>query len=158
VRGSRSFGLLNDIDSYPLHIDCSGKPDYAENKFISRAKLTRKKALSFQDSRPTIARKQVAKIFLPAILKHINITVVPKNMKTTLAALATILFTSWATAKEQKPLIVYRIGDVPVAMREDDEYGVMLVNDGWEEDPSPRYIVAIAKTRTVVDTKDLEVF
>jgi hypothetical protein len=79
-------------------------------------------------------------------------------MKPILVTLATILLTSWATAKEPKPLIVYRIGDVPVEMREGDEYGVMLVNDGWEEDPSPRYIVAIAKTRTVVDTKDLELF
>lgn len=79
-------------------------------------------------------------------------------MKTTLVTLATILLTSWAIAKEPKPLIVYRIGDVPVEMREGDEYGVMLVNDGWEEYPSPRYIVAIAKTRTVVNTKDLDLF
>ena len=79
-------------------------------------------------------------------------------MKTTFSTLVAILLTSWATAKEPMPLIVYRIGDVPVEMREGDEYGVMLVNDGWEEDPSPRYVVAIAKTRTVVDTKDLELF
>ena len=43
-------------------------------------------------------------------------------------------------------------------MCEGDDYGVMLVNDGWEEDPSPRYILAIAKTRTLIDTKDLELF
>jgi hypothetical protein len=84
--------------------------------------------------------------------------VLEKDMKTTIATLITILLTSWAIAKEPKPLIVYRIGDVPVEMREGDEYGVMLVNDGGEENSSPRYIVAIAKTRTVVDTKDLELF
>jgi len=75
----------------------------------------------------------------------------------TLSSIAAILISS-ATAKEPKPLIFYRIGDVPVEMREGDKYGVMLVNDGWEEDPSPRYIIAIAATRTVVDTKDIELF
>lgn len=72
-------------------------------------------------------------------------------------SIVAMLITS-AHAKEPKPLILYRIGDVPVEMREGDKYGVLLVNDGWEEDPSPRYIVAIAETRTVVDTKDIELF
>ncbi len=80
-------------------------------------------------------------------------------MKTllTLTAITTILILS-AIAKEAKPLILYRIGDVPVEMHEGDDYAVMLINDGGEEDPSPRYILAIAKTRTVIDTKDLELF
>lgn len=50
-------------------------------------------------------------------------------------------------AKEAKSLIIYRIGKVPIEMREGDAYGIMLVNDGREEDPGPRYILAIAKTR-----------
>ena len=63
-----------------------------------------------------------------------------------------------ARGKELEPLVFYRIGEVPVEMRKGDDYVVMLVNDGWEEDPSPRYILAIAKTRTLIDTKDLELF
>ena len=78
-------------------------------------------------------------------------------MMLALATIASVLICS-ANAKEPKPLILYRIGDVPVEMREGDKYGVMLVNDGGEDDPSPRYIVAIARTRTVVDTKDVELF
>lgn len=71
---------------------------------------------------------------------------------------AAVALNSSARAEELKPLILYQIGDVPVEMRDEDEYGVMLVNDGWEEDPSPRYILAIAKTRTLIDTKDLDLF
>lgn len=79
-----------------------------------------------------------------------------KNLVT--RTIIVIILLSAALAKEPKPLILYRIGDVPVEMLDGDEYGVMLVNDGGEEDPSPRYILAIAKTRTVVDTKDLDLF
>lgn len=75
----------------------------------------------------------------------------------TFVSIAAMLITS-AHAKESKPLVLYRIGDVPVEMRNSDKYGVMLVNEGGEKDPSPRYIVAIAETRTVVDTKDIELF
>ena len=75
----------------------------------------------------------------------------------TLISIAAMLIPS-ANAKEPKPLVLYRIGEVPVEMRDGDKFGVMLVNDGWEEDPSPRYIVAIAETRTVVDTKDIDLF
>lgn len=39
-----------------------------------------------------------------------------------------------------------------------DEYGVMLVNDGWEKDPSPRYIFACLSKRTLLSTKDLATF
>lgn len=75
-----------------------------------------------------------------------------------LVILAIIALTSLANAKEPKPLIIYRIGDVPVEMRESDEFGVMLINDGGEDAPSPRYILAISSMRTVVDTKDFELF
>lgn len=79
-------------------------------------------------------------------------------MKRILVILAAVVLTALAYAKEPKPLILYRIGNVPVEMRAGDAYGVMLINDGWEEDPGPRYILAIAKTRTVIDTKDLDLF
>lgn len=75
-----------------------------------------------------------------------------------LVILAIIALTSLANAKEPKPLIIYRIGDVPVEMRESDEFGVMLINDGGEDAPSPRYILAISSMRTVIDTKDFELF
>ncbi len=61
-------------------------------------------------------------------------------------------------AKEAKPLIIYRMGEVPIEMREGDAFGIMLVNDGSEEDPVPRYIIAVAKTRIVIDTKNFELF
>lgn len=80
-------------------------------------------------------------------------------MKTLAAALAAILLPIWTNAEELDLPVLYHIeGVVPVEMQAGDEYGVMLVNDGGEEDPSPRYIIAIAKTRTVVDTKDLDLF
>lgn len=75
-----------------------------------------------------------------------------------LVTLAIAAFASLADAKEPKPLILYRIGDVPVEMCQGDEFGVMLVNDGNEDAPSPRYILAILSTRTVIDTKDSELF
>lgn len=74
----------------------------------------------------------------------------------TLLILATIALTTLVDANEPKSLVLYHFGEIPVEMRRGDAYGVMLINDGWEEDPSPRYIRAIAKTRTVVDTKDIE--
>jgi hypothetical protein len=58
-----------------------------------------------------------------------------------------------------EPMILYRIVDkVPVKLRKEDRYGVMLINDGDRENPSPRYILAIAASRTLVDTKDLQTF
>ncbi|MFK7850550.1 MAG: hypothetical protein AB8D78_06185 [Akkermansiaceae bacterium] len=74
-----------------------------------------------------------------------------------LAAMTTALI-PLLHAEKPKPLVLYRIGDVPVEMREGDTYGVMLVNEGGKKHPSPRYILAMAKTRTLVDTKDIEVF
>ena len=54
-------------------------------------------------------------------------------------------------------LLMYTI--VPGAdVRLQDDYGVMLINEGGEKDPTPRYILAIRKTRTLVDTRDLAVF
>jgi len=82
-----------------------------------------------------------------------------KLMRTLLTLLPIVaMLISSANAEAPDPLVLYRIGDVPVKMQNGDKFGVMLVNDGGEEDPSPRYIVAIAETRTVVDTKDIEVF
>lgn len=58
---------------------------------------------------------------------------------------------------EKKPLIIYRIvKDCPIILK--DEYGVMLLNDGWENNPSPRYIFARLSTRTILVTKDLAEF
>lgn len=56
-----------------------------------------------------------------------------------------------------KPLALFTImpgADVVLQ----DEYGVMLVNDGNENKPVPRYILAIRKSCTLVDTRDIEVF
>ncbi|MES2707446.1 MAG: hypothetical protein V4726_12690 [Verrucomicrobiota bacterium] len=61
-------------------------------------------------------------------------------------------------AEKPDALILYRIGSVPVEMAAGDRYGVMLVNDGSETEPVPRYIVAFAGSRTVVDTRDPELF
>lgn len=52
----------------------------------------------------------------------------------------------------------FRVGEVPVELHEGDKYAVMLVNDGGEDSPSPRYILALAESRTVLDTKDLNLF
>ena len=57
-----------------------------------------------------------------------------------------------------EPLVLYHIGDVPVELREGDPCGIMLINDGTEEAPKPRYIVAIADGRTLLDTTDLDLF
>lgn len=59
---------------------------------------------------------------------------------------------------DEKPLLLYRSGNLRVEMRAKDEYAVMLVNDGGEFKASPRYILAIEKSRTVLDTKDYELF
>lgn len=75
------------------------------------------------------------------------------KLKSTNQALATLV-----AAKRVNPLVLYRIGNIPIEMHKKDAYGVMLINDGWEEDPSPRYILAIAKTRTVIDTRNLDIF
>ena len=61
--------------------------------------------------------------------------------------------------KGRKPIILHRLlGTVPVELWEGDKVGVMLINDGDEKNPSPRFIVALAATRTVLDTKDLDLF
>lgn len=85
-------------------------------------------------------------------------------MKALILALLCCCFSS-AFAGETKPLgpgeplVLYRIVDkVPVKLKTGDRYGVMLINDGDREKPSPRYILAIAASRTVIDTKDLAVF
>ena len=55
------------------------------------------------------------------------------------------------------PLKLYSIIEgVDVLLK--DEVGAMLINDGTQEHPIPRYIVAINGSRTVVDTRDLEIF
>lgn len=81
-------------------------------------------------------------------------------MKTSLTCLLLILLSlgGFVFAKDQKAVVLFRIGEVPVELRKGDKFAVMLVNDGGEDDPSPRYILALAESRTVVDTKDLSLF
>lgn len=84
----------------------------------------------------------------------------PQKMKKILTLAAVVIFVmSSALTKDPGPLVLYWIGTVPVEMRDGDEYGVMLVNDGGgEENPTPRYIFAVATSRTVVETNDLDLF
>ena len=81
-------------------------------------------------------------------------------MKTSLTCLLLILLSLSATvfAKNQKAVVLFRIGEVPLELREGDKYAVMLVNDGDENAPSPRFILALAESRTVLDTKDINLF
>ncbi len=46
----------------------------------------------------------------------------------------------------------------PVVLREGDKYGVLLLNDSKDRGSSPRYILAMAENRTLIDTKNLEFF
>jgi len=59
---------------------------------------------------------------------------------------------------EGDQLVLYWVDRVPIEMEGTDEYGIMLVNNGGEENPTPRYILGIAATKTLVDTQDLEIF
>lgn len=40
----------------------------------------------------------------------------------------------------------------------EDRYGVLLVNDGDEKTPVPRYILGIQSSRTILDTRDRSEF
>ena len=71
--------------------------------------------------------------------------------------LCILMLCSLQAEVKKKPLVLHHIvKDCPVVLQ--DEYGVMLLNDGWEKDPSPRYIFARLSTRTVLITKDLSEF
>ncbi len=60
-------------------------------------------------------------------------------------------------ANKQAPLTLYTIVDgADVALK--DPLGTMLINDGTEEHPIPRYILGIKSSRTLIDTKDLGTF
>lgn len=64
-----------------------------------------------------------------------------------------------ATVSCREPLKLYTLpGGVDVVLVGDDECGAMLVNDGTEEAATPRYILAIRSTQTLIDTRDLAVF
>ena len=39
-----------------------------------------------------------------------------------------------------------------------DDYAVMLINDGDSDKPVPRYILAIRSSRTLIDTRDFKIF
>ena len=58
---------------------------------------------------------------------------------------------------EDAPLKLFTIVPGADVILEDD-YGIMLINDGNERQPSPRYILGIRASRTVLDTRDLRVF
>ncbi len=58
---------------------------------------------------------------------------------------------------DEDDFVIYRIIDkVPVVLQ--DEYGVMLINDGSVEEPIPRYILAIRSSRTLIDSRNLDEF
>jgi hypothetical protein len=74
-------------------------------------------------------------------------------------AIGSSILATIALAQESKPLVIYKIlGTVPVEMRDGDKFAVMLINEGGETAPSPRYVFAVADSRTVVDTKDIAIF
>lgn len=70
----------------------------------------------------------------------------------------TLCLVASAFANSEKPLVLYNFNEVSIEMYADDTYGVLLVNDHFGEGASPRYILAISKTRTVLDTKDFALF
>lgn len=60
-------------------------------------------------------------------------------------------------ANKLPPLTLYTIVDgADVAL--EDPRGTMLINDGTEEHPIPRYIIGIKSSRTLIDTRDLSTF
>jgi len=59
---------------------------------------------------------------------------------------------------EEDPIVLYRMGGDEYALSDGDEVGVTLINDDWDKSSSPRYIIAIRKSRSVIDTKDLNLF
>ncbi|MBN2704439.1 MAG: hypothetical protein JXR23_09540 [Pontiellaceae bacterium] len=70
-----------------------------------------------------------------------------------------LMLSSRLCADTSDELIIYRLaGDVPVKLMYDDQFAVMLVNDGNEQVPIPRYILAIKNSRTVIDTTDIGLF
>jgi hypothetical protein len=60
------------------------------------------------------------------------------------------------SAKEPRVLLYTIVPGADVILK--DEYGYMLVNEGGEEHPQPRYILGIRSTGKVTDTKDIDVF
>ena len=54
-----------------------------------------------------------------------------------------------------EPFVIFRIGEVPVKLR--DDYGVMLINAGNETRPSPRFLIAMNRGRTLMETADLAI-
>ena len=60
---------------------------------------------------------------------------------------------------EDEPLVLYRTGGTEVRFMAGDGFGVMLLNEGGGTGKSqPRFILVIEGSRTVVDTRDPEVF
>lgn len=81
-------------------------------------------------------------------------------MKTAFSVLGFIsIMMATALGTEPKPIILFETDGIEVRFRTGDGFGVMLLNDGLREGKSiPRYILAIEKSRTVIDTTDLKVF
>ena len=61
-----------------------------------------------------------------------------------------------ADTRKNDPFVIYHINkSTPVVLR--DDYGVMLTNPGWEENPSPHFIIALKQGRTLIETDDPKV-
>jgi hypothetical protein len=59
-------------------------------------------------------------------------------------------------APKKEPFIIYRITEAcPVKLV--DDFGVMLINTGGEENPSPKFIVGMRQSRTLIETSDPKV-
>jgi hypothetical protein len=58
---------------------------------------------------------------------------------------------------DEMPLRIFTIVPGADVLLKDD-FGVMLINDGNEDAPVPRYIFAIRKSRTLLDTRDVDLF
>ena len=64
--------------------------------------------------------------------------------------------TQQSTEAAKEPFVIYHITkNCPVVLV--DNVGVMLINTGWEENPSPKYIIAVSKGRTLIETTDAKV-
>ena len=57
---------------------------------------------------------------------------------------------------KEPPFVIFHINKAtPIELV--DEYGVMLTNPGWEDNPSPVFLIALKKGRTLIETGDPQV-
>jgi predicted peroxiredoxin len=77
-----------------------------------------------------------------------------ENMKSLIIALLAIATAAQAADKPLKMFTIVPGADIVLK----DDCGLLLVNDGDEKNPIPRYILAVKQSGTVVDTKNSKDF